>query len=50
MRSDKQEQDFRIGCHLSASAGYLAMAKTAVEIGANPVFYPESSRRSSQTN
>jgi len=35
MRSDKQEQDFRIGCHLSASAGYLAMAKTAVEIGAN---------------
>ena len=27
--------DFRIGCHLSASAGYLAMAKTAVGIGAN---------------
>jgi len=35
MRSEKQVQDFRIGCHLSASAGYLAMAKTAVEIGAN---------------
>ena len=32
MRSEKQVQDFRIGCHLSSSAGYLAMAKTAVEI------------------
>lgn len=26
---------FTIGCHLSASKGYLAMAKTAVSIGAN---------------
>ncbi len=26
---------FYIGCHLSASAGYLAMAETAVSIGAN---------------
>ena len=25
----------RIGCHLSASGGYLAMAQTAVSIGAN---------------
>ncbi len=35
MKTDKQAPDFRIGCHLSASAGYLAMAKTAVDIGAN---------------
>lgn len=26
---------FRIGCHLSSSKGYLAMAETAVSIGAN---------------
>ena len=26
---------FTIGCHLSASKGYLAMAKQAVSIGAN---------------
>ncbi|MBR5381043.1 MAG: deoxyribonuclease IV [Oscillospiraceae bacterium] len=26
---------FRIGCHLSASGGFLAMGKTAAEIGAN---------------
>ncbi len=26
---------FQIGCHLSASKGFLAMGKTAVEIGAN---------------
>lgn len=26
---------FKIGCHLSASKGFLAMGKTAVEIGAN---------------
>ena len=25
----------KIGCHLSASGGYLAMAQTAVSIGAN---------------
>lgn len=25
----------KIGCHLSSSKGYLAMGKTAVEIGAN---------------
>ena len=30
---------FRIGCHLSASGGYLAMGKTAVEIGANTYQY-----------
>ena len=28
-------QNFKIGSHLSSSGGYLAMAKTAVEIGAN---------------
>jgi deoxyribonuclease-4 len=27
--------NFRIGCHLSSSGGYLEMAKRAVEIGAN---------------
>ena len=27
--------DFKIGCHLSASGGYLAMAQTATSIGAN---------------
>ena len=26
---------FKIGCHLSASKGFLAMGKTAVSIGAN---------------
>lgn len=26
---------FKIGCHLSASKGFLAMGKTAIEIGAN---------------
>ena len=26
---------FKVGCHLSASGGYLAMAQTAVSIGAN---------------
>ena len=26
---------FRIGCHLSASKGFLAMGKEAVSIGAN---------------
>ena len=26
---------FRIGCHLSSSKGFLAMAKQAEEIGAN---------------
>ncbi len=26
---------FRIGCHLSASKGFLAMGKAAVSIGAN---------------
>ena len=26
---------FKIGCHLSASKGYLAMGKEAVSIGAN---------------
>ena len=25
----------KIGCHLSSSKGFLAMGKTAVEIGAN---------------
>ena len=25
----------KIGCHLSSSGGYLAMAQTAVSIGAN---------------
>ena len=29
------EPRLRIGCHLSASGGYLAMAQTAVSIGAN---------------
>ena len=35
MNPSSKTQDFRIGCHLSSSGGYLAMAKTAVEIGAN---------------
>ena len=26
---------FTIGCHLSASKGYLAMAKQAIELGGN---------------
>ena len=26
---------FKIGCHLSASKGFLAMGKTAISIGAN---------------
>ena len=26
---------FRIGCHLSASKGFLAMGKAAVSVGAN---------------
>ena len=26
---------FKVGCHLSSSNGYLAMGKTALEIGAN---------------
>ena len=26
---------FKIGCHLSASKGFLAMGKTALSIGAN---------------
>lgn len=30
---------FRIGCHLSASKGYLAMGKQAIEIGANTFQY-----------
>lgn len=30
---------FRIGCHLSASKGYLAMGKQALEIGANTFQY-----------
>ena len=29
------EDVFKVGCHLSASGGYLAMAQTAVSIGAN---------------
>ena len=35
MAIEKQVKMFKIGCHLSASNGYLAMAKQAVEIGAN---------------
>ena len=31
----KKEDVFKIGCHLSSSGGYLAMAQTAVSIGAN---------------
>lgn len=29
------KEKFRIGCHLSASGGYVAMAQTALSIGAN---------------
>ena len=35
MTTTSKTSDFRIGCHLSASEGYLSMAKTAVQIGAN---------------
>ncbi|MCK9345702.1 MAG: deoxyribonuclease IV [Bacteroidales bacterium] len=35
MNTDKRFSSFRIGCHLSSSDGYFAMAKTAVGIGAN---------------
>lgn len=35
MTTKSKTSDFRIGCHLSASEGYLSMAKTAVQIGAN---------------
>jgi len=35
MTTTSKTSDFRIGCHLSASKGYLSMAKTAVQIGAN---------------
>lgn len=35
MNKDKKSPKFRIGCHLSIANGYLSMAKTAVEIGAN---------------
>lgn len=35
MNKDKKSPEFRIGCHLSIANGYLSMAKTAVEIGAN---------------
>ncbi|HBG52898.1 MAG TPA: endonuclease IV, partial [Rikenellaceae bacterium] len=35
MTTTRKTSDFRIGCHLSASEGYLSMAKSAVQIGAN---------------
>ena len=35
MTTTSKTSDFRIGCHLSAAEGYLSMAKTAVQIGAN---------------
>ncbi|HPJ82716.1 MAG: deoxyribonuclease IV [Bacteroidales bacterium] len=35
MTTIRKTSDFRIGCHLSASEGYLSMAKTAVQTGAN---------------
>lgn len=34
MQTGKTSTGMRIGCHLSASGGYLAMAQTAVSIGA----------------
>lgn len=36
---ERNHKMFRIGCHLSASKGYLAMGKQAVEIGANTFQY-----------
>ena len=32
---EKQKMQMKVGCHLSSSGGYLAMAQTAVSIGAN---------------
>lgn len=34
-KMEKKEDVFKIGCHLSSSGGYLAMAQTAKSIGAN---------------
>lgn len=35
IRNNKENMALTIGCHLSASNGFLAMGKTALSLGAN---------------